>query len=173
LGGSGAAGVDLSKAIVVCGYGEVGRCVCEALEAAPTRPSYVAFDLDPARISAGVLNEEPVVYGDGASESVLRAVGVESPRAILITYASYTRRVEATSRLRKAFPEVEIYVRTARIREAARLEEAGATRVVVEATESAARFGEILGLRQGQGMGQGGLAGTDVEETEALVPRRL
>ena len=134
-------------AIIVCGYGEVGARVCEALKTA--RESHMAIDRNPARITAGVANGAPVVYGDGASESLLRAAGVEAPRAVLITYASPTRCLESTSRLRKAFPDAPIYVRTSRQQEADDLMEAGATAVVVETSESAVRFAKLLGLQDG------------------------
>ena len=43
-----------------------------------------------------------VVYGDGASPDLLRAAGVRNPSAIVITYASDKRCLEATRRLRDA-----------------------------------------------------------------------
>ena len=141
-GGEGTA----HDAIVVCGYGEIGLRVCEALSTQPSRPPYIAIDRNAARISAGVMNDAPVVYGDGASESLLRATGVTDPRAIVITYASQLRCLECTSRLRKAFPATRIYVRTERQQEVEALTAAGATAVVVETTESAVRFADLLGL---------------------------
>lgn len=137
-------------AIVVCGYGEIGSRVCEALGMTPGgAPSHICIDRNPARISAGVINNAPVVYGDGASETLLRALGVEAPRAILITYANPARCLSSTSRLRKAFPSTPIFVRTERQQEADELKEAGATAVVVETSESAVRFAELLGVQDG------------------------
>jgi voltage-gated potassium channel Kch len=139
----------LSNAIVVCGYGEVGLRVGQALNSLPSRPAYIAVDRDPTRISAGVMNDAPVVYGDGASESLLKAAGVRNPSAIVITFASPSRCLESTSRLRDAFPDTKIYVRSARKQEANELTKAGATAVVVETTESAVRFARLLGAEEG------------------------
>lgn len=145
-GGGDAAPRTPSDAIVVCGYGEIGLRVCEALNSLPDPPAYIAIDRNPKRISAGVMNDAPVVYGDGASVKLLKAAGITKPRAFLITFASAARCLETTTRLREAFPETAIYARTVRQQEADELMAAGATAVVVETTESAVRFAKLLGL---------------------------
>ena len=63
----------LQDAVVVCGYGPVGRAACAAISGhAPV----VAVDLDPARVADGVVDDAAnVVYGDGASATVLKAAG--------------------------------------------------------------------------------------------------
>ena len=95
------------------------------------------------------MNDAPVVFGDGANEGLIRAAGVTEPSAIVITYASENRCIECVSRLRKAFADAPIYVRSARQKEAEELKQAGATGVVVETSESAVRFAKLLGLQDG------------------------
>jgi Sodium/hydrogen exchanger family/EF-hand domain pair/TrkA-N domain len=82
--------LPLENAVVVCGYGEVAQQVCAGLDVA-----YVAFSRDPARISLGVLNGASVVYGNGASPSLIRSVGIENPSAIVVAYATESRCLEA------------------------------------------------------------------------------
>jgi Kef-type K+ transport system membrane component KefB/Ca2+-binding EF-hand superfamily protein/voltage-gated potassium channel Kch len=127
----------LSDAVVVCGYGQVGQSLCSALDQANKAGigggvSYVAFSRDPQRISAGVFNGARVVYGNGASPSLIRASGVKNPSAIAIVYRSEKRCLEATARLREAFPKAPIYVRADRRESVKGLLEAGATDVIVE-----------------------------------------
>ena len=99
----------LQDAVVVCGYGPVGRAACAAISGhAPV----VAVDLDPARVADGVVDDAAnVVYGDGASATVLKAAGVTEPRAIVVAYAGADRRAEAVARLRESFPDAPIIAR--------------------------------------------------------------
>lgn len=139
-------GSGLARAIVVCGYGEVGQDMCAVLDKNREKQSYVALDLDPSRISQGALNSAPVVYGDGASSALVKAVGVEQPAAIAITYNSETRCLEATKRLRDGFPESPIIVRAARKDRVEALMQAGATEVVVESTYVAEGLSNVLDI---------------------------
>ena len=140
-------------AVVVCGYGEMGRAVCASL----STTDYVAFDLNPSRVSSGVLAGAPVVYGDGASTELLRAAGVQAPRAVAVTYQSPSRRLDATSRLRAAFPDSQLYVRARSQAEADELLQVGATAVIDETTEIAVGLGMLLG------------SGDDVEQIRGRV----
>lgn len=132
-------------AFVVCGYGEMGQRVCEVLaERGADAAHVVAFDRNPVRISSGLAKEQRVVYGDGASPELLSAAGVRRPRAIVVTYANDRRVLEATGRLREAFPGVPILVRARTTLEAEPLLRAGATEAMIEAEEAAVRFGALV-----------------------------
>jgi len=156
-------------AFIVCGYGEMGQRVCDVLADAegcagsdteslrdmvglPAEDAwgtqFVAFDRNPSRIAVGLAKQVRVVYGDGASPELLRAAGIEKPRAIVVTYASDKRCLEATQRLRDAFPEVPIYARARTVLDAEPLVRAGATETIVEAVEGAVRIAALLGITQ-------------------------
>ena len=94
-----------------------------------------------------------VVYGDGSNIKVLRATGVERPRAIVVVYRARARAVSAVRSLREAFPDVPIYARALDLVHAAELQAAGASSVVTADSEA----GLMLGARLLKGMGaQGG-----------------
>lgn len=158
-----ATGIDFkSDAIVICGFGKMGRSVYTMLREARRIDGLgdvVAFSLDPSRVTAGVITGAPVVYGDGARSDLLKAAGVTKPKAVLITYASQTRRINALKRLRDTLPEgTIIYVRADNQRETKDLLEAGATEVVCETTESVMRFGTLLGAEtEGKKVGKSNL----------------
>lgn len=135
---------SLSKGIVVCGYGEVAQQLCDRL--GESEIPYVAFSRDPSRIALGTTNGAFVVYGNGASPSLVRSAGVNSPSAICVAYASEARSLEATLRLQEAFPGVPIYVRASRLDQVKRLEEAGATKVIVESNKVAEAFTGLVGM---------------------------
>ena len=152
-------------AVVVCGYGEMGQGACDvlanaegvgggmgdelrdqvALPGGAWGTQFIAFDRNPSRISIGLAKQVRVVYGDGASASLIQAAGVSRPRAIVVTYANDKRCLEATSRLRDAYPEAPIFVRARTANEAEPLLQAGATEVIVEAVESVVRIASLLG----------------------------
>ena len=137
-------------AIVICGYTECGKQIYRALQAAGVARNgqVVAFELNPARVSAGALSGANVVYGDGASPDLLRAAGVTEPRAVIVAYRSESKRLEATSRLRDSLPPgTPIYARCVSGQSLDREEllAAGATEVVSERAESALRFASLVG----------------------------
>lgn len=131
----------IENAVVVVGYGQVAQQLCADLDV-----PYVAFTRDERHISLGVLNGAKVVYGNGSSPSLIRSVGIEKPSAIVITNDEESRCLEATRRLRDAFPDVPIYVRTVRLETEDMLTKAGATTVVVETKKVADAFRKLIGL---------------------------
>ena len=106
---------------------------------------FIAFDRNPERVALGQEKGVRVVYGDGASPVLLKAAGVEQPRAIVVTYANDKRVLEATRRLRDAYPSASIFARGRTALDAESLLQAGATEVVVESVEAAVRFATLLG----------------------------
>lgn len=144
-------------AIVVCGYGNVGQRVVQALGdeyeairrisspddcddemcAIDSLPHIVAFDnsqdLDDTLV---IPNQSSVVmFGDGSNPAVISASGVESPAAIFIAYEDSGRVSSTTARLRTSFPDAAIYARAQTRSEAQALKSLGATEVVVESDE--------------------------------------
>jgi len=149
----------VADAIVVCGFGEMGQRVCEVLDAASKATAteetgggyeHIAFDRNPSRVTLGLMDDKPVVYGDGASADLLRAAGVKEPKAVVVTYANPKRCLEATGRLREAFPAAPIYVRARWAEEAPALMQAGATDVVFENVETSLRLSSLLGVGTAQ-----------------------
>lgn len=79
---------SLRRAVVVCGYNEVGQQLCSILDKANIAGiPYVAFARKTEPISASIVDGARVVYGDGTSGALIRAAGVQEPTAIAITYA--------------------------------------------------------------------------------------
>ena len=139
-----------SDAIVVCGYGEVGRSLVQVLNSEiydvfksgsshslENDINVVAFDTTPTSANS-LLNPGPssvFVFGDGANADVIRSSGIRDPAAIFISYEDHGRAMSATARLRASFADTPIFVRAANRAEVFSLTSAGATEVVVEADE--------------------------------------
>jgi voltage-gated potassium channel Kch len=139
-----------SDAIVVCGYGEIGRSLVQVLNSdmcllrsskahvsEHDTVSVVAFDSDPVLVNSNVKPgpSSIVIFGDGANAEVIRSSGIRDPTAIFICYEDHSRTLSATSRLRASFSDTPIFVRAATRADILPLTAAGATEVVVEADE--------------------------------------
>ena len=78
----------LQDAVVVCGY-EAGPAGSVRRDQWPRAGRRRRFD--PARVADGVVDDAAnVVYGDGASATVLKAAGVTEPRAIVVAWPAPT-----------------------------------------------------------------------------------
>ena len=137
-GRSADTGSVAADALVVCGYGEVGQAVCEAIAVGAPTAQFVVFDLNPVRVALGQQLGAPIVYGDGSSPSLLRSAGITAPGAIVVTYAGAERCFAATQKLKSAFPASPLYTRARLKSELAELYRAGADQVITETTETAA-----------------------------------
>ncbi len=151
---AGAGATPSSDPVVICGFCDLGQMVANMLETAPPSVDggvvpYVAFDLTVPRLEAAQDVGFNVVYGDGSNTKVLRATGVDRPRAIVVVYRARARAVSAVRALREAFPDVPIYARALDLMHAAELQAAGASSVVTADTEA----GLMLGARLLKGMG--------------------
>jgi len=147
--GDASSGISFSDdAIVICGFGNMGRAVYGMLvESGAKEGEVVAFSLDSARVTAGVLSGATVVFGDGGRLELFKAAGVVRPKAVLITYASQARRMNVLERLRQTLPiETPIYARADNQRECQELLNAGASEVISETTEAVIRFGTLLDI---------------------------
>jgi Kef-type K+ transport system membrane component KefB/voltage-gated potassium channel Kch len=133
------------NSIAICGFGKMGRATYRMLQTSGAT-NVVAFSLDKSRVTAGVLSGASVIYGDGARIDIFKAAGIQSPKAVVITYASEPRRLDATYRLRETLPQgTPIYVRAGDKLFCNELLNAGATEVISETTEAVLRFGSLLG----------------------------
>ena len=131
-------------AVVVCGYGEIGKEVVYKLGLTDAGvnpmeglPQIVAFDTEPALIDNILIpmSKAAVMYGDGCNPEVVKSHGVCRPRAIFISYEHHEQVMAATCRLRTSFINTPIFARAQSRVEAEELKSAGATEVVVERDE--------------------------------------
>ncbi|KAL7455425.1 hypothetical protein ACHAWC_006962 [Mediolabrus comicus] len=130
-------------AIVVCGYGDIGKALVEKLnelkseEETGNPPRVVAFDNSPILMNSILLPSpsSAVMFGDSSNPEVLIAHGVLHPRAIFVSYDDHEQVMAAVARLRYSFRDAPIFTRAQSRGDAQELMEAGATEVVVEFDE--------------------------------------
>ncbi len=133
---------DVSGHVIIAGFGRVGQTVARVLSACGL--SYVALDLDHARVTRCRRDGLPVYYGDACRVEVLEAAGIERARAAVITVDRSGEASHAVEALSRRMPAVPVFVRSHDLEHARRLEESGAAAVVPEAVEASLQLGGIL-----------------------------
>jgi glutathione-regulated potassium-efflux system protein KefB len=144
-------GEQESGLVIVAGYGRVGHTVATLLRASGI-PNLV-FDNDPVRVAQGRTDHLPVHFGDVADPALWAAVSAERPMLAVITVDHMPTAIATLKRLRYRYPQLPIIARARDLEAAAKLEEAGATRVFPEVVESSLQLGavalQMLGIAVG------------------------
>ena len=97
--------------------------------------SFIALDLDPARVKLAAAAGDSVVYGDAARREVLQAAGISRARAVVVTYADVPSALRVLSAVQAVNPQVPVIVRSVDDAELDKLLKAGAAEVVPEVLE--------------------------------------
>lgn len=138
-------------AVLIVGFGRVGRLVGDLLAEHDQR--FIALDADPASVRSGRAEGFEVYYGDGARPEMLRACGLESARAVIVTMDSPTKVDEVVKTARALRPDLILIARARDDRHAARLYALGVTDAVPETTEASLQLAENTLVDLGVPMG--------------------
>jgi CPA2 family monovalent cation:H+ antiporter-2 len=119
--------------VLIFGFGRVGQSVSRLLktEAIP----YVVVDADPVRVHEAQAAGEPVYFGDVKQKDILRAVGIERAKLVLLTFDQHDKAVNVIELIASLYPNLPIVVRTRRDDRMKELYLAGASQVVPEILE--------------------------------------
>lgn len=139
---------DLSDHVVVAGFGRIGQTVAKVLDARAV--PYVAIDVDIGRVRECVRRGlRSVFFGDASNPGVLAAAGVGRARVVIIALDHVTAAARAVNLLRRYYPELHIVVRSRDRAHSLQLEEAGASKVVLESAEASLQLGAVALARFG------------------------
>ncbi|UXL39845.1 monovalent cation:proton antiporter-2 (CPA2) family protein [Pseudomonas fragi] len=125
---------ELHDHVVMCGYGRVGQSIGRFLSR--EHKDFVALDYDPDRIQEAAKAHSSVHYGDARRGDLLRAVGLDRARLLVIAVDNTEVAMSVLKEARLITLEVPILVRTRDDSQLADLKAAGATEVVPELLES-------------------------------------
>lgn len=131
---------------VVCGYGRVGSLVARELTA--DGEQVVVLDIGAESLQRAIDDGYPVVPGNGTSDEVLRAAGVERARGLVTCIDSDPENVYVTLSARKMNPGLSIVGRASSRAVMDKLLQAGADRAVSPYLMAGRRIVE-LALRPG------------------------
>jgi monovalent cation:proton antiporter-2 (CPA2) family protein len=149
--------VNAKDYVVVAGFGRVGQSVCDLLDARLIR--YMAFDTSPTKVVEARNKSLPVFFGDACRPEVLKAAGIKTPKAIVVTLDDKDGASRAVNALRREYPTVQIFVRAKDAKHQKMLQLGGATAIVPELLESSLLLGGAVLLSYG----------TTIEEVNSLI----
>ncbi len=138
-------------AVLIVGFGRVGRLVAEMLTA--HGQTFIAVDTDPAAVAAGRRDGFDVSYGDAARPEMLSLCGVETIRALVVTMDAPGKVDEVVTTARAMRDDLILIARARDDRHAARLYALGVTDAVPETTEASLQLAENILVDLGVPMG--------------------
>ena len=124
---------QLTDHVLIFGFGRVGQSVSRLLkiEAIP----YMVVDADPIRVQESQSAGEPVYFGDVKQKDILRSVGIERAKLVLITFDQHEKAMRVIHLVKSMYPDLPVVVRTRKDNRMEELLGAGASQVVPEILE--------------------------------------
>ncbi|MGS0466478.1 NAD-binding protein [Cobetia marina] len=111
--------------------GRVGQTVGRFLT--QEKLQWIAIDADPIRVHEAASAGEPVVFGDAQRQDILRALGIERARQVVITVNQLSHALAILHAIQPLqLPELKVLVRTQDDADLDTYKAAGATEVIPE-----------------------------------------
>lgn len=123
--------------VIIAGYGFAGRELSQAL--GNCNIPYIIVDLNIENVKVALTENKNVVYGDITSEQVMRQLGIDKARELVILINDPTASEYAVKTARVLAPDLFISVRTAYLLDVQSMFDAGANEVVPAEREAAAQ----------------------------------
>jgi CPA2 family monovalent cation:H+ antiporter-2 len=147
----GAEPTATDAAVLIVGFGRVGRLVAEMLK--EHGQTFIAVDTDPSAVAAGRRDGYDVSYGDAARPEMLSLCGVDTIKALVVTMDAPTKVDEVVITARALRDDLIVIARARDDRHAARLYGLGVTDAVPETTEASLQLAENTLVDLGVPMG--------------------
>ncbi|WP_250656654.1 monovalent cation:proton antiporter family protein [Alkalimarinus coralli] len=125
---------SLSDHAILCGFGRVGQSVSRFLS--NEKLPYIAVDIDPFRVNEASIAGENIYYGDASRIDILRALGLERAKLLVISYKELDVAKKVLHTIREKGYDIPILVRTSDDSSLEELLQAGATEIVPETMEA-------------------------------------
>lgn len=133
---------EIAGHVILAGFGRVGRTIASVLDRQDIR--YVAIDRDPELVRRAAAEGRPLRLGDASRLDVLRAAGLGSASAIVVTIGDMAATQALTGEIRRHGPGLAIFARARDAEHAGKLLEEGANVAVPETIEGSLRLAELL-----------------------------
>jgi len=136
---------DISKLnnhVLICGYGRLG--VSLASDLAEENHPFVVIEVDAASGQQAIDEGYHVVIGDATEEEVLREAGLQSAKSVVTALPSDAANVFITLTARNLNQSVQIIARAEQPSTKRKLEQAGANKIVMPATNSARHMQRMI-----------------------------
>lgn len=137
---------QLKNHYIVCGYGRMGRYICEEL--ATAKVDFIVVDNEAAKIERVMEMNYLYLTGDATSDETLTKAGVQNARGLVAVLSSDAENVFTTLSARVLNPDLYVVARAVEEETESKLLKAGANRVVKPYEIGGNRMAELL-LRPG------------------------
>lgn len=133
---------DLRDHVIIAGYGRVGRRIADLLTDKMT--PYVAIDKNMDKVNEGRVAGLPVFYGDAKRPHVMRAIGGDKAKVVVICINSASQAQKAALMVKKNFPNASICVRLQDDEYEAKLKSLGINVIVPEMIEPTLQIAAVV-----------------------------
>ena len=127
---------------VVCGFGRMGRTICQYL--AERKLPFVVVDKDEDALTECEQNGWPCVVSDATNDRTLLDAGIERARGLAVVLDSDADNLYVVLSARLIAPELQIIARATDENSSRKMEKAGANRVVSLFATGAATMAQLL-----------------------------
>ena len=129
--------------LIIVGHGLSGRNVATAAKTA--KIPYVIIEMNPETVRKEKKAGEPIIYGDATHEAVLKHVGIEGARVMVVVISDPTATRRITAVAKRLNPKIHIIARTRFLAESTPLHDLGANEVIAEEYETSLEiFARVL-----------------------------
>jgi voltage-gated potassium channel len=133
---------DLKHHYIVCGFGRIGRIVCEEL-AASCIP-FIIIEKDANKIDVLEKNKYLYLIMDATSEEALRQAAIQTAKGLVAAVRSDANNVFITLTAKDLRPDIFVLSRTSDIANEQKLLRAGVTRVIAPYQIGGRRMAQVL-----------------------------
>ncbi|MEI7511201.1 MAG: cation:proton antiporter [Candidatus Peregrinibacteria bacterium] len=124
----------LKNHIIVCGYGALGQNIIGELEKQKIR--YVGLEKDHTLVQLAHKNNHQVVMGNSAQKNILKKLGIEEARIVIIAIPNEEKMMRILHTIRSLSLTVPVIARALKPHQRAFLEEMGNVHIIDELRES-------------------------------------
>lgn len=137
---------ELKDHYIVCGYGRMGRYICEEL--VDEKVSFVVIENNPAKVEKLIELDYIFINGDSTKDEVLVEAGIKSSKGMVAVLSNDADNVFAILSAKQLNPSIFIVSRAVEEETESKLIKAGANRVVKPYEAGGTRMASLL-LRPG------------------------
>ena len=119
--------LGLKNHYIICGYGRIGRVLCDNLKTKPV--DLVVIEKDEGHIPAMEMDNVPYIAGDASEEIYLHQAGIERARMLVAALGTDTDNVFLVLTARQLNPDIFIMARASSNKAKSKLIAAGANKV--------------------------------------------
>jgi voltage-gated potassium channel len=137
---------ELKDHYIVCGYGRMGKYICEELSSA--KVEFIVIENEPGKIDRLIEMNFLYISGDATSDEILTMAGVMKAKGLVAVLSNDAENVFTTLSAKVLNPNLYVVARAVEEETESKLKKAGANRVVKPYEIGGNRMAELL-LRPG------------------------